>query len=93
VITTDDTGHAIPGLWQIHYTEDWKNAYPGDTTREPGQFIDGKWTTTTPAWDNWWFERRGAKPPRRRHYLAVQMTIGHRLKNLAHLKDLAPEAP
>lgn len=64
MISTDLNGHAIPGPWRSRYLRAWSKAFPAPGGRRPGNFDDIGWHTQTPAWDSWWFEECGVKPPR-----------------------------
>lgn len=67
MVPTDKLGHAIPGDWLDRYRLAWNTAFP-DSHMEPGTFTGKTWISPTPAWDKWWFESFGVKPPRRRIY-------------------------
>lgn len=71
MVQTDEIGHAIPGSWHDRYRHAWNTAFP-DSHMKPGTFVDGTWVSPTPAWDHWWFESFGVKPPRKRAYLPCE---------------------
>lgn len=69
VIRTDNEGYAISGAWHRAYLAAWTRAFPSSKLT-PGRFYEAdKWASSTPAWDSWWFESYGVRPPRKRLYL------------------------
>jgi hypothetical protein len=68
MIYTDDEGYATPGDWYTFYRQSWEIAFPTDDLKKPGEFLDDRWHSATPAWDKWWFESYGVKPPKYREF-------------------------
>lgn len=72
MILTDPEGYAIPGTWDRMYLRAWTKAFP-QSLEKPGHYQGNQWVSATPAWDKWWFELHGVKPPRKRTYRSMEM--------------------
>lgn len=75
MILTDEEGYAIPGSWERRYLRAWTKAFP-HSFEKPGHFQGNVWVSANPAWDAWWFDLFGVKPPKRRTFRDYAMRNG-----------------